>query len=166
MNCKEMGDRLLDLASGIGADAETEQHLDQCNACAEKLASMIQTMSLLDEWQTPEPSPYFDTRLNARLREEAAKSTSAGWLAWFRKPALALSLAGLMAVGATVVGLRIGQSTDENKNAAKNKVILVDAPPGTAVADLESLDKNHELLANFDMLDDDDTDSGNATANP
>ena len=165
MNCKEMGDRLLDLASGIGADAETEQHLEACNACAEQLASMIQTMSLLDEWQTPEPSPYFDTRLQARLREEAAKSTSAGWLAWFRKPALALSLAGLMAVGATIVGLRIGQNTPP-PDVANKRVVIVDAPPGTAVADLESLDKNHELLANFDMLDDDDSGSGSATANP
>ncbi len=165
MNCKDMGDRLLDLASGIGADAKTEQHLQTCNACAEKLASLVQTMSLLDEWQTPEPSQYFDTRLQARLREEAAKSTNAGWLAWFRKPALAFSLAGLMAVGATVVGLRIGQKTAPTNVANKN-VVIVDAPPGTAVADLQNLDKNHDLLANFDMLDDDDNDSGDATANP
>ncbi len=38
-------------------------------------------MSLLDEWQAPEPSPYFDVRLNARLREEAATAKQpAGWL--------------------------------------------------------------------------------------
>ncbi len=162
MNCKEMGDRLLDLASGIGADAETEQHLEKCNACAEKLASMIQTMSLLDEWQTPEPSPYFDTKLNARLREEAAKSTSAGWLAWFRKPALALVLAGLMIVAAALIMLRPSPGNVPVNLADK----IVDAPPGTAVANLQSLDKNHELLANFDMLDDDESDSGTATANP
>ena len=30
-------------------------------------------MALLDEWQAPEPSPYFDVRLQARLREEMAK---------------------------------------------------------------------------------------------
>lgn len=165
MNCKDMGDRLLDLASGTGADAETEQHLQKCNACAEKLASLVQTMSLLDEWQTPEPSPYFDTRLQARLREDAAKSAKSGWLAWFRKPALALSLAGLMAVGATFVGLRIGQKPAP-WNVANKSVVIVDAPPGTAVADLQNLDKNHDLLANFDMLDDDDSDSGDATANP
>lgn len=161
MNCKEMGDRLLDLASGIGADAETEQHLQTCNACAEKLASLVQTMSLLDEWQAPEPSPYFDTRLHARLREETAKQTS-GWLAFFRKPALALGLAGVLAVGATVVGLRIGMRSGGDDHHA----VVVDARPGTAVADLESLDKNHELLANFDLLDDDGSDDGNATVNP
>lgn len=159
MNCKEMGDRLLDLASGIGGDARTEQHLQTCNACAEKLASLIQTMSLMDEWQTPEPSPYFETRLQARLREEAAKP-AASWFGWFRKPALALSMAGLMAIGVTLVGLRSGTP------AQQPMAVVVDAPKGSAIADLESLDKNHELLANFDLLDDDDADSGSTTANP
>lgn len=159
MNCNKIGDRLLDLASGIGADAETARHLQTCNACAEKLASLAQTMSLLDEWQTPEPSPYFDTRLQARLREESAKP-AASWFGWIRKPALALSMAGLMALGITLVGLRSGDQTQ------RPLAVVVDAPKGSAIADLESLDKNHELLANFDLLDDDDADSGSATANP
>lgn len=158
MNCKEMGDRLLDLASGNGADAETEQHLRACTACAEELASLAQTMTLLDEWQTPEPSVYFDTRLRARLREEAAQPARS-WLGWFRKPALALSMAGLMALGVTLVGVHgnIGE---------RPKAPIVDARPGSAVADLQSLDKNHDLLANFDLLDDDDSDGANETANP
>lgn len=158
MNCKEMGDRLLDLASGNGADAETGQHLQACAACSEKLASLAQTMSLLDEWQAPEPSPYFGTRLRARLREESAKPAQS-WLAWFRKPALALSMAGLMALGVTLIGLRGGMGTPARPP-------IVDARPGSAVADLQSLDKNHDLLANFDLLDDDDADNGNETANP
>ena len=35
-------------------------------------------MALLDEWQAPEPSPYFDVRLNARLREERQSSLRDG----------------------------------------------------------------------------------------
>ena len=58
-------------------------------------------MELLDEWQAPEPSPYFDTRLQARLREEMAKPATVGWLQWVRKPALALSLGIAMIVGIT-----------------------------------------------------------------
>lgn len=159
MNCKDMGDRLLDLASGIGADAETGQHLQTCNACAEKLASLVQTMSLLDEWQAPEPSPYFDTRLQARLREEAAKPAATGWFAWFRRPALALSMAGLLAAGVALVGVR------GYKNGSPPQAKIVDARPGTAVADLQTLDKNHELLADFDLLDD-DVSGDDETANP
>jgi predicted anti-sigma-YlaC factor YlaD len=159
MNCREMGDRLLDLASGIPGDAETGQHLQTCNACAEKLASLAETMSLLDEWQTPEPSPYFDTRLHARLREQAAKP-AAGWVGWMRKPALALSMAGLMAIGITLVALRGGDQTQQPM------AVVVDARPGSAIADLQSLDKNHDLLANFDLLDDDDAGGGNTAVNP
>ena len=33
-------------------------------------------------------------------------------------------------------------------------VAQMQVQPGTAVGDLQELDKNHELLANFDMLDD------------
>ena len=33
---------------------------------------MRATMALLDTWKAPEPSPYFMTRLGARLREERA----------------------------------------------------------------------------------------------
>jgi len=159
MNCKDMGDRLLDLASGMGADAEVEQHLQACPVCAENLASLAQTMTLLDEWQAPEPSPYFDTRLQARLRDESAKPKQS-WFAWFRKPALALSMAGLMTAGAVLIGLRGGVV------GTVPKAPIVDARPGSAVADLQSLDKNHDLLANFDLLDDDDAGGVSATANP
>jgi anti-sigma factor RsiW len=160
MNCKEMGDRLLDLASGTVADAETGQHLQTCNACAEKLASLAQTMDLLEEWQAPEPSPYFDTRLYARLREESSKEPQR-WLGWFRRPALAVSMAAIMALGIALVGLGGG-----NQAQHPEKVVVVDARPGSAIADLQSLDKNHDLLANFDLLDDDDSDSGSTAVNP
>ena len=59
---------------------------------------MRATMALMDEWQAPEPSPYFDVRLQARLREEMAKP-AAGWLQWFRRPVLAAALTVMMGVG-------------------------------------------------------------------
>ena len=37
---------------------------------------MNKTMALLDEWKAPEDtSPYFMTRLKARMREEAAEGS-------------------------------------------------------------------------------------------
>ena len=74
----------------------------------EQLKAMRATMALLDEWQAPEPSPYFDMRLQARLREEMAKP-QAGWLQWFRRPVLAAALTVLMGVG---VGLFVTRGTD------------------------------------------------------
>ena len=43
-----------------------------------ELASLQQTMGLLDEWQAPEPSPYFATRLQARMREECCRRRATG----------------------------------------------------------------------------------------
>jgi hypothetical protein len=116
-------------------------------------------MALLDEWQAPEPSPYFDVRLQARLREEMAKQP-AGWLQWFRKPALAVSLAAVLVAGVTFWRSDSGHSTN-------NQVANVSIEPGTAVGDLQALDKNHDLYADSDddVLDDLQVQS-NVTANP
>ena len=80
------------------ATADESGHLESCAACAEKLKEIRATMTLLDEWKAPEPSPYFDMRLQARLREEMAKPP-AGWMQWFRRPVLAAALTVIMGVG-------------------------------------------------------------------
>ena len=102
MKCKEICELMPDLAVGLDAvTPEVNEHIESCAGCAEKLKEFRQTMALLDEWQVPEPSPYFDVRLHARLREEAAKQHSSWWH-WIRKPALAVSLAVLMVMSLTL----------------------------------------------------------------
>src|SRR5580700_3145528 len=99
MKCEEIREMMPDLASALmEVTPEIGGHLAGCGACAGKLEEFRQTMALLDQWQAPEPSPYFDVRLKARLREEIAKP-QAGWLAWFRRPVLAAALTVLIAVG-------------------------------------------------------------------
>ena len=99
MKCDEIRERMPDVAAGFSQLTAVESsHLAGCRACSEQLNAMRATMALLDEWQAPEPSPYFDVRLQARLREEIAKP-QAGWLRWFRRPALAAALTVLMGVG-------------------------------------------------------------------
>jgi hypothetical protein len=153
MKCEEIHEMMPDLAAGQKAmTPEIGGHLAGCHACVGKLEEFRQTMALLDEWQAPEPSQYFDVRLQARLREEMAKP-QAGWLGRLRRPALAAALTVLMAVG---VGLFV-----KNGNLYKsgdNTIAVVEpqtpSGPGTAVSDLQSLDKNHDLYADFDLLDD------------
>ena len=158
MNCNEIRDRMPDVAAGfVQATAEEEKHFATCAACAEQLKSMRATMALLDEWQTPEPSPYFDVRLQARLREEMAKPPS-GWMYWFRRPVLAAALTVLMGVG---VGLLF---TRGSYDPGQNPVAEV-AEPGTAVSDLQALDKNHDLYSDFELLDDLDVQQ-DVVANP
>jgi hypothetical protein len=153
MRCEEICGMMPDLASGLmGMTPEIGGHLAGCGACAGKMEEVRQTMALLDEWQVPEPSPYFDMRLQARLREEMAKPP-AGWLAWFRRPVLAAALTVLMGVG---VGLFFTQHSGIYKSGSEEIAVMDSqvAEPGTAVSDLQALDKNHDLYSDFDLLDD------------
>jgi len=159
MNCNEIRERMPDVAAGFAQPtADEERHFASCAACAEQLTAMRATMVLLDEWQTPEPSPYFDVRLQARLREEMAKPP-AGWMHWFRRPVLAAALTVLMGVG---VGLLFTRSS--GIYPGQNPVAEV-AEPGTAVSDLQALEQNHDLYSDFELLDDLDVQQ-DVVANP
>jgi len=148
MKCEEIRERMPDVAAGLSRPtAEEGQHLAGCAACAEQLKAMKATMTLLDEWQTPEPSPYFDVRLQARLREEMAKP-QAGWLYWFRRPVLAAALTVLMGIG---VGLFFTRSSGIYDYPPQEADV---AEPGSAVSDLQALENNHELYSDFELLDD------------
>jgi anti-sigma factor RsiW len=154
MRCEEIREILPDVASGqTGISAEVGGHLTGCGACAGKLEEFRQTMALLDEWKAPEPSPYFDVRMRARLREEMAKPQST-WLAWLRRPVLAAALTLLFGVG---LGLFFTNSTgiyNRNPNVVAVVEPQVSPEPGTAVSDLQALEKNHDLYSDFDLLDD------------
>jgi len=155
MNCTQVRELLPDLAAGMNIDKGTEDvqtHISSCSACAAKLQGFRQTMALLDQWQAPDPGPYFDTRLGARIRDEIARPAT-GWLPWLRRPALAASLAVVVVAGALVVSNRaILFPGDAEKLAISIPVPGVPAEPGTAVGDLQALEK-HDLYADFDVLD-------------
>jgi hypothetical protein len=117
-----------------------------------ELESMRKTMALLDDWKAPQDtSPYFMTRLMARVREEAANETPArSWLSWFRRPALALSMAGVLVAGISLF------RTDSKPASALHSC---------AVSDLQFLDKNEDVLQNLELLDDMQDGSPNETIN-
>lgn len=148
MNCKDVRENLIELlaegspSSGHGADPEVAAHVRQCEACAGELESLRKTMALLDEWEAPEPSPYFLTRLRAHVKEEQEKAPArSGVFSWMRRPAMAVSLATLLVAGGLVY--RYGGFTE------------VPQPPSEqgAVADVEALDRNHDVLVNTDLID-------------
>jgi len=164
MKCEEIRELMPDLASGLmEVSPEMTGHLAVCPVCAGKLEEFRQTMALLDEWQSPEPSPYFDVRLQARLREEMAKP-QVGWTAWFRRPVLAAALTVLMAIGIGLFMHEGGHNSGDNV-VADNDASWQTAEPGTAVGDLSSLDKNHDLYSDFELLDDMQVQQ-DVTANP
>ena len=153
MTCKEAREYLLDAAQSPGAPplaavakggASVNEHLRACASCAEELESIRKTMALLDEWRAPEPSPYFDSRLRARMREAAAAPRS--WLAWLRGPAIAFALAVLMVV--SIVLFRNAPNHEIARNPGSTPTV------GTAIGDLQELEHDGDMYANFDMLDD------------
>ncbi len=151
MNCTTIREELVDVASGSPATPEIDAHLRSCDGCAETLENLKQTMSLMDEWIAPDPSPYFDTRLQARLREERAQQRRSIF-DWLRRPALAV-VATIIMVAAVALfqgGKDLNNSTAANGQNAEHKVV---AQKGTAVGDLQFLDKNSEVLSDFDALD-------------
>ncbi len=166
MNCNQVRELLPDLAAGMDKGMQDVQtHISSCSACAAKLQGFRQTMALLDQWQAPEPGPYFDTRLGARIREEMARP-AAGWMRWLRRPAAVVSLAAVMVAGALVIGNRgILFPGSAGELAIRIPVPSVPVQRGTAVGDLQALEKNPDLYADFDVLDELQV-QDDVTANP
>jgi predicted anti-sigma-YlaC factor YlaD len=140
MKCNQIRELLPDVAAGVVALApEVNDHLRLCNGCAETLADLRKTMALLDEWQAPEPSPYFDVRLQARLREEAAKPPHS-WFAWLRHPVLAVTTGVVLVAGMSLYWI------EQNRQVSNPPPVVV----GSAVSDLQVLDKHNDMLSDSD----------------
>lgn len=143
-----LADLLLDPES---VPAEVRGHLKECSTCSQELASLESTMSLMDDWQAPEPTPYFDSRMTARLREEQ-RAEPAGFLERLRarllfnsnmpaRPLAAGALALLLIIGGgTYAGLTTGHPVSQAQSSA-------------TIEDLKSLDDNAQVFQQLNALD-------------
>lgn len=178
MDCKQFQEILPELLTGSladssagreGATPEVEEHLAACGACSGHLAELKKTMALLDEWTAPEPSAYFDTRLEARLREEMARPR----VAWYERllpglkhhPGWLTSVAAVIFVAAVAIGNK-SYIVQTDEIATNPPALTAPVQPGTAVGDLQALEKNDDLYADFDMLDDLQVQDTDVTATP
>jgi len=164
MKCDKVRETLPDLAAGLMQPSdEVQEHLHRCEPCAAQLQEFRKTMALLDEWEAAEPSEYFDTRLAARLREEKAAEAARGrgWLAWLPRPVMAMAAALLVAAGVGSFHFYNRQISDGGNVAIVTPLgggnPSVSAERGTPVGDLQTLDSDNELYADFDVLDDIDS---------
>jgi hypothetical protein len=156
-NCKEIREAVLEAAiSEQPVRSELREHMEGCLGCRQEWESMRDTMALLNTWEAPEPSPFFDTKLNARLRAEA-EAAPLNWkeriraavfrerpLGW--RPLSAAALAVAMAVGISIYQLNSPRTT--TTASAENGAC--------AVVDLQDLDKNQQLINDLSLLDDSD----------
>ncbi len=166
MNCTicqtSLPDLLLDRTAP--ANAAALEHLAACTACNDQFRALRATFDLLDYWQAPEPSPYFDQKLAVRIREAQA-APPAGWLERMRarllfntgrqfRPALAGALAlVVLLAGGTAADLSLVHPGRGSQASA-------------TVNDLQILDKNAQALQTMDQLLQDDGSGDESPAPP
>ena len=164
MNCKTCQNDLPNLLFDPGApeNAAARAHIAICDGCARELAAFDSTMSLLDSWQAPTVSPYFDQKLAVRLREEQA-APAPGWLERIQtrlllntgrqfRPLLVGAMALLLIAGGGTVGITAWSHSQVQASAT--------------VIDLQVLDKNEQALQQMDQLLQDDAPADNTSAPP
>jgi hypothetical protein len=119
------------------------------------LKSFKSTMALLDEWRAPEPSPYFYTRFNAQLAAVKAEEASRpAILSWLHKPAFGMPAWRPMMVGALALAVAIGVNVLQSDNSSNSNQQHIQAVQGTAVGDLQILERDQDMFSDFDVLDD------------
>jgi anti-sigma factor RsiW len=150
-NCGEMGLKLADLLLDPGsAPAAVTAHVEQCEACSAELAELRATMALMDDWEVPEPNPYFVTKTAARFREEREAAPAGLWerlrarMLYGQRPhvrplaAMALAIMLLLGGGAYVGVTSLEPPAQPNRDAV--------------VHDLQLMDSNAQLLDQLEVL--------------
>jgi hypothetical protein len=153
MTCPEIKNNLAEVVyESRPLPEEIRKHLAECAGCTAELAEMEATWKLLDEWQAPEPSAFFDAKLYARLRTEQATAPAsllerakAWWLYSTNlqmRPVAAGALAMVLAVGGGTFAL-LDHGTAAPQTSA-------------TVRDLQSYDGNAQLFQQLNSLDGDE----------
>ena len=157
MLCKDTKDEIFEAAlSGAAPGDSAKAHISGCAACESEYQSLRSTMNALDTWTAPEPSPYFDVRLRARLREAKQQEQHGRVGSWLEKlglrpfswkPAAAVTFAFMMVAGVGLYEIQI----KGNGMGSQHVVLRAECP----VVDLQQLDKNQQVMSELSELDDD-----------
>ncbi|MGI4829765.1 MAG: hypothetical protein ACRYFU_16450 [Janthinobacterium lividum] len=160
MDCTTCRSQLPDLLlePGFATEPAAAAHLAACADCRTELEELNATFALMDAWAAPEPSPYFDARLHAHLREAEREAPEGLWerlVATLRfstgrrlVPALAGAFLFLLLLGGGTVATLL-----ESHPAAP----AISSP---AVNDLKIYDNNAQALEQMDLLDEPGSDAG------
>jgi hypothetical protein len=148
-----MESRLADLLfEPDSAPVKVREHVEQCAPCRAELAELKATMALLDTWEGPEPSPYFLTRLDARMRAER-QAAPAGLFARLRarfaygpsmhvRPLAAMALTVMLLIGG---GAYLNVTHWDQPTVQPSQTAAV-------VGDLQILDNNAQLLDQMEAM--------------
>lgn len=151
MNCNDVREQLIEIADKgtLSAHADVSSHVSGCADCACLHDALRGTMALMDEWKAPEPSPYFSTRLRARVEEvKRAEAQPAGMFGWLK----GIKAWQPIAVAAMAVAVAVGVNFYQPPSTAEAPQIQ--AQKGTATYDLQALEQQDSTLEELDLLDD------------
>jgi hypothetical protein len=157
-SCAGMEEKLADMLLDAGpAPAKVQEHVAKCEDCQARLKELKATMNLLDAWEVPEPSPYFITRLGARMREER-EAAPAGWFAGV----IARLRAGMaygpglhgrpLAAMALTVLLLVGGGTYLGVTDWMQPPVPQPGANAAVVHDLQTIDNNSQILDQMEDL--------------
>ena len=156
--CTAMEEKLANmLLDPEAAPAKVKTHVAACESCRKELEEMRAAMAAMDAWTVPEPSPYFMTRLGARMREER-DAPPQSWLQRIRarfaygppmhaRPLAAMALTVMLLVGG---GAYLGVTNIEQPQPPDRDAAVVH--------DLQTLDSNAQVLDQLESI----SDSGNS----
>ena len=157
--CTAMEEKLAEmLLDPEAAPAKVKTHVAECESCRKELEEMRATMGLMDAWTVPGPSPYFMTRLGARMREER-EAPRQSWLQRIRarfaygppmhaRPLAAMALTVLLLVGG---GAYLGVTNIEQPQQPSHEAAVVH--------DLQTLDSNAQVLDQLEAISDNPDDA-------
>jgi hypothetical protein len=160
MNCSQMESLLLDCAAGrlAGADrASVEHHLTVCPGCRERAEGFRSVVQVLEDWDTPQISPWF----NARLRRRIAAEEALGWnwrralawtSAWLKQPVTAAAFAAVLMVGSLAVWTSRPATRPAPQIAAK--IVVHPDQQKPQVDELLPVVEDFDMLADFEVIQD------------
>ncbi len=136
---------------------EARAHLLACAECRKEFHELQATMGVLDAWTAPEPSPYFDTRVRARLRAAQAEAPEGLWKRLVDMLRFGTGIGRRVALAGTFLFiLLLGGGTAVTVWSGHHEAPATSSP---AVNDLRIFDNNAQALQQMDLLDEPGSDS-------
>jgi anti-sigma factor RsiW len=164
MKCDHLEQNAIAFLDGRLAPSErriVEAHLAACSSCRERIQGVSGVMDLLGEWPGIQSSPFFQTRLAARLQEEPAAHSWWQTL-WqdeterpFRpaaRPVFALALAVVLVVATLVLQYAPAPLDPEQTGAAPGVTLASASADDLPLYQELPLLEDYEVLRNFEVL--------------
>ena len=151
-HCKGMDEKLADLLlDPASVPAEVREHVAECEGCGRELAELRATMGMMDAWKAPEPSPYFFTRLNARMREER-QAEPQGWLARLKAQFAYGPRRHMRPLAATALTIALLAGGSAYLSVSHVMQPQPQANDAAVVHDLQTLENNAQVLDTLEKL--------------